>query len=221
MKSNALGQTSSSTKPVQFPRLQFARSGRATLGQRIVSLEELRHTAMFNEFLIPAHTVHLLHLAFFNETGRHGGLSLWRDLRDEPHGERELEIGHVLAAHLRRAFQFGLHFREAAAQMSQNGGGDRRARRRLRADRRARQADPRQWRSDGILAEAEALRIVRGRIISTVPADRLKWQTLLARLDSRRAVATGSAVMLGRLTRVSSCMPSPASDPCGSMGRAS
>ena len=179
-------------------RLQFARSGRATLGQRIVSLEELRHTVMFNEFLIPAHTVHLLHLAFFNETGRHGGLSLWRDLRDEPHGERELEIGHVLAAHLRRAFQFGLHFREAAAQVSRMEAAiDVLAAGCALIDARGRLIHA-NCEAMKILAEADALRIVRGRIMSTVPADQLKWQTLLARLDSRRAVATGSAVMLGQ-----------------------
>ena len=170
--------------------------GRATLGQSVVNAEELRAASVFHEMFVPAGTVHLLQLAFLAQRDCLAGLSLWRRLDAEPHGERELEIGHVLARHMRRAFEFSLHFTKGAGKEA----GLETALDLLTSGCMLIDAHGRLVYANGaamrLLAGEQWLRLARERIEAIGAVNAGRWRHLLMRLRPEHAVQTGTTAAL-------------------------
>ena len=179
-------------------RHHLFRPGRAELGRHFVGMHELIGTPFLHDFLMPVGTVHLLAAVFLNDGDSLGTLSLWRGFDREPHGEEERQMGDLIARHLRRAFQFGLHFREVAARTTRMESAiDMLSSGCMLLDARGRLIHANR-EAMNILAEADPLKIARGKVRSTSPTDNWKWQRLLARLNPGGEAVGGSAVVLGQ-----------------------
>lgn len=88
----------------------------ATSGHAVASLDEWRDNSTYHDILRPGRTVHLLHLNYWLDAHFGAGISLWRDIDEEPHGPNELWLGDTLARHLRRAYEVGRRLNDPLAK---------------------------------------------------------------------------------------------------------
>jgi DNA-binding CsgD family transcriptional regulator len=175
--------------------------GSAGLGQMLAKPEELRKTAFYNELCLPAGTAHVLALNIFDDPTRNSHIGLFRPLEMEPHAEQELRIGHVLASHLRRAFQVGVKVRTAAL----HAGSFELAFDRLTVGCMLIDASGRL-----LFANAKAiagldgnspLQVRRGVVRPRFASDRGSWHAFLARLTGGNGTPEGGAITLGQGSR--------------------
>ncbi len=177
-------------------RLHLFAPGRATSGYSVASFEDIAATAMFHEFLAPAGTVHLLQVTFSATPACTAGLSLWRPLEADPHGESEIGVGQVLARHMRRAFQFSRNFHATAGLSSQlEVVLDRLhdAYMLIDANGRLLHANP---SAMTVISKDQWLHLRRERIAGVGKINSRNWRALLSGLGPTDGPATGAAVAL-------------------------